>query len=48
MLPDRLGGKYWNPADPFMVVTIERGTNEIPPIELVNVSVKPVPPGLGK
>ena len=45
MMPDRLGGKYWNPEDPFMTVTIEPGTNEIPPIELTGITVKPKPPG---
>lgn len=41
MMPDRLGEKYWSREDPYMKVTIEPGTNELPPVELTGVKVKP-------
>lgn len=43
--PDRLKGAYNSPAKSVMTVTIAPGTNELPPIELENVSVLPAPSG---
>ncbi|MEW4453734.1 hypothetical protein AB1L30_13755 [Bremerella sp. JC817] len=42
MMPDRLGEKYWNQDDPYMTVTIVRGQNDLPAVELTGVAVKPL------
>lgn len=39
--PDRLGGVFANPKKPYMTVSISKGTNTLPPIELTNVKVLP-------
>ncbi len=38
---DRLNEAYFNPANPIMTVTINPGSNELPPINLNNVKVAP-------
>ncbi|GAA4434044.1 hypothetical protein [Bremerella cremea] len=42
---DRLKGAYSSPDKAVMSVTVERGTNELPPIELENIPV--LPPATG-
>lgn len=42
--PDRLKGAYSSPANSVMTVTIAPETNELPPIELEDVSVLAAPP----
>lgn len=37
--PDRLAGAYLDPANPMMMVTIEKKRNELPPIKLSGVKV---------
>lgn len=37
---DRLGEQFWDPENPYMTVTIERGRNQIDPVELTNVEIK--------
>jgi hypothetical protein len=39
--PDRLGGIYHNPDNPLMELTIVKGKNQLPPIDLQGVKVLP-------